>query len=192
MNTVLKRVIATIFFNSAVMAALWSFFLAFAWLPLLSISAEHQNTQETTLLWTLISTSQNMQLHGFIIEHPSVLMLRSEDGRGAIWWAWEYKNAEALAILAVNGVDLHYSQTDESGTKPFELCDSYEETLKEAQSLIELKKIEKESIKQQIEEEKRKMFLAEQEADDDDEDDDDDDDDDDGDFNESPDSDEED
>ena len=120
------------------------------------------------MLWTLISTSQNMQLHGFIIEHPSVLMLRSEDGRGAIWWAWEYKNAEALAILAVNGVDLHYSQTDEAGTKPFELCDSYDETLKEAQSLIELKKIEKERIKEQIEEEKRKMFLAEQNEDDED------------------------
>merc|ERR1712130_81531 len=82
-----------------------------------------------------------------------------------------YKNAEALAILAVNGVDLHYSQTDESGTKPFELCDSYEETLKEAQSLIELKKIEKEKIKEQIEEEKRKIFLADQEADDYDDDD---------------------
>merc|ERR1719293_120834 len=155
------------------MAALWSFFLALTWFPFFSISAEHQNTQETTLLWTLISSSQNMQLHGFIIEHPSVLMLRSQDGRGAIWWAWEYKNAEALAILAVNGVDLHYSQTDESGTKPFELCDSYEETLKEAQSLIELKKIEKERIKEQIEEEKRKMFLAEQEGDDDFDDDDD-------------------
>ena len=46
----------------------------------------------------------------------------SEDGRGAIWWAWEYKNAEALAILAVNGVDLHYSQTDAQGKKPYELC----------------------------------------------------------------------
>lgn len=109
-----------------------------------------------------------MQLHGFIIEHPSVLMLRSQDGRGAIWWAWEYKNAEALAILAVNGVDLHYSQADAAGTKPFELCESYEETLKEAQSLIELKKIEKDRIKEQIEEEKRKMFLAEQNEDDED------------------------
>merc|ERR1719273_2454703 len=144
-------------------------------LLLCGCAVAQENTQETTLLWTLISTSQNMQLHGFIIEHPSVLMLRSEDGRGAIWWAWEYKNAEALAILAVNGVDLHYSQTDESGTKPFELCDSYEETLKEAQSLIELKKIEKERIKEQIEEEKRKMFLAEQNEDDEDDYDDDDD-----------------
>merc|ERR1719445_1784672 len=155
---------------------LWSLFLSVIWWPLISPSAEHENTQETTLLWTLISTSQNMQLHGFIIEHPSVLMLRSEDGRGAIWWAWEYKNAEALAILAVNGVDLHFSQTDASGSKPFELCDSYEDTLKEAQSLIETKKIEKERIKEQIEEEKRKMFLAEQEQNEDDEDDYDDDD----------------
>merc|ERR1719192_1729946 len=150
------------------MSTMLSLLVALLWFPFISPSAEHQNTQETTLLWTLISTSQNMQLHGFIIEHPSVLMLRSEDGRGAIWWAWEYKNAEALAILAVNGVDLHYSQTDESGTKPFALCDSYEDTLKEAQSLIETKKIEKERIKEQIEEEKRKMFLAEQEGDDDD------------------------
>merc|ERR1719499_2634595 len=174
------------------MSRIFSIGLLLSSLPLLSISAEHQNTQETTLLWTLISTSQNMQLHGFIIEHPSVLMLRSEDGRGAIWWAWEYKNAEALAILAVNGVDLHYSQTDESGTKPFELCDSYEETLKEAQSLIDIKKIEKERIKEQIEEEKRKMFLAEQEGEDDDFDDDDDAEEDDDDFTSSPDTDDDD
>eukprot|EP00484_Ammonia_sp_Unknown_P024026 CAMPEP_0197038656 /NCGR_PEP_ID=MMETSP1384-20130603/15550_1 /TAXON_ID=29189 /ORGANISM="Ammonia sp." /LENGTH=141 /DNA_ID=CAMNT_0042469119 /DNA_START=154 /DNA_END=579 /DNA_ORIENTATION=- len=109
-----------------------------------------------------------MQLHGFIIEHPSVLMLRSEDGRGALWWAWEYKNAEALAILAVNGVDLHYAQRDANGQKPYELCDSYEETLQEAQSLIEAKKVEKEHIKEKIREEKEKMFLNEDETDDDD------------------------
>merc|ERR1719273_2760857 len=143
-------------------------------LLLCGCAVAQENTQETTLLWTLISTSQNMQLHGFIIEHPSVLMLRAEDGRGAIWWAWEYKNAEALAILAVNGVDLHFSQTDASGSKPFELCDSYEDTLKEAQSLIELKKIEKERIKEQIEE-KKKMFESQQEDEDDYDDDDDDD-----------------
>jgi len=85
----------------------------------------------------------------------------------------------------------HRVQTDESGTKPFELCDSYEDTLKEAQSLIETKKIEKERIKEQIEEEKRKMFLAEQEGDDDDFEDDDADDDDD-DFTTSSDADDED
>eukprot|EP01084_Bolivina_argentea_P049623 91256_1 len=135
-----------------------------------SMSQNFENTQETTLLWTLISTNQNMQLHGFIIEHPSVLMLRSEDGRGAIWWAWEYKNAEALAILAVNGVDLHYSQTDIDGKKPFELCDTYEVTLQEAQSMIELKKIEKERIKEQIRLEKEQMFLNEEDDSDDDDD----------------------
>merc|ERR1719273_1809525 len=136
-------------------------------LLLCGCAVAQENTQETTLLWTLISTSQNMQLHGFIIEHPSVLMLRAEDGRGAIWWAWEYKNAEALAILAVNGVDLHFSQTDASGSKPFELCDTYEQTLQEAQSMIELKKIEKDRIKEQIEEEKKKMFEAQHDEDDD-------------------------
>ena len=116
-----------------------------------------------------------MQLHGFIIEHPSVLLLRSEDGRGAIWWAWEYKNAEALAILAVAGVDLHYSQTDANGKKPYELCDSYEQTLQEAQSMIELKKLEKVRIEEQIRVEKEQMFLNEDDPDDDLEDDSDDD-----------------
>merc|ERR1719192_1417069 len=174
------------------MSTMLSLLVALLWFPFISTSSSHENTQETTLLWTLISTSQNMQLHGFIIEHPSVLMLRSEDGRGAIWWAWEYKNAEALAILAVNGVDLHYSQTDNNGEKPYELCDSYDQTLKEAQSLIDIKKIEKEQIKEQIEEEKRKMFLAEQEGDDFDDEDDDDVEEDDDDFTSSSDTDDED
>merc|ERR1719273_1103719 len=151
-------------------------------LLLCGCAVAQENTQETTLLWTLISTSQNMQLHGFIIEHPNVLMMRSEDGRGAIWWAWEYKNAEALAILAVNGVDLHYAQSDNDGKKPYELCDDYQQTLQEAQSMIELKKVEKERIKEQIRLEKENMFLNEDDDsndDDDLEDDDDDDDDDD-------------
>ena len=138
----------------------------------LTVSQNFENTQETTLLWTLISTDQNMQLHGFIIEHPQVLMMRSADGRGAIWWAWEYKNAEALAILAVNGVDLHYSQTDNDGNKPHELCDEYEETLQKAQAMIETKKMEKEAIKLKIEEEREKMNMMETDDDEDEDDDD--------------------
>ena len=113
-----------------------------------------------------------MQLHGFIIEHPNVLMLRSEDGRGAIWWAWEYKNSEALAVLAVNGVDLHYSQTDNEGRKPYELCDDYENVLNEANSFIELKKVEKQRIIEQIEQERQRIILEEAESDVDDDDDD--------------------
>mmetsp|Transcript_37690 Transcript_37690/g.61960 ORF Transcript_37690/g.61960 Transcript_37690/m.61960 type:complete len:185 (+) Transcript_37690:85-639(+) len=145
--------------------------LIFTVLCKLCLGQTFENTQETTLIWTLISTGQSMQLHGFIIEHPSVLMLRSEDGRGAIWWAWEFKNAEALAILAVNGVDLHYPQEDANGKKPFELCDTYEQTLQEAQSLIEEKTAEKERIKEQIRQEKAKMFVNDDAEDDDDDED---------------------
>merc|ERR1712130_307682 len=74
--------------------------------------------------------------------------------------------------------DLHYSQTDNEGKKPFELCESYDATLQEAQSLIELKKTEKQKIMEQIQLEKEQMFLNEEDGDDTDDDDDDDDDDD--------------
>ena len=87
----------------------------------------------------------------------------------------------------MNGVDLHYSQTDNEGKKPFELCDSYEQTLQEAQSMIELKKTEKTRIIEQIQLEKEQMFLNEEDGDDDDDDDDEEDDDleDDDDFTDS-------
>ena len=31
---------------------------------------------------------------------------RSEDGRGPLFWAWEYGNAEALSILHVAGLNM--------------------------------------------------------------------------------------
>ena len=37
-------------------------------------------------------------------------------------WAWEYKNVEALAILAAHGIDLHFTEKDSSGSTPKDLC----------------------------------------------------------------------
>ena len=49
-------------------------------------SADFEDTQETTLVWTLISTNNNDQLHQFFIEHPTSITMRSADGRGALWY----------------------------------------------------------------------------------------------------------
>ena len=106
------------------------------------------------------------------------MTMRSGDGRGALWWAWEYKNAEALAILAVHGIDLHYTNTDGAGSAPKDLCDDYESVLAQAQKYIPEKKQEKAAIEEQIRIEKQKMQQEEEEDmddyDDDEEEDDDD------------------
>ncbi|ETO27875.1 hypothetical protein RFI_09258 [Reticulomyxa filosa] len=128
---------------------------------------------ETTLVWQLISSGNNQQLHQFFIENPAVMSIRSADGRGALWWAWEYENANALAILAVHGIDLHYAKTDSGGKKPFDLCKNYQKVLKEAQDLIEAKKLEKRQIEEQIQREKEMQYFENSIPDEDDEDDDD-------------------
>jgi len=118
-----------------------------------------EDTPETTLIWTLVSSGQNYHLHRYFIENPKAMIARSSDGRGAIWWAWEYQNAEVLAILAAHGVDLHYSERDSNGKKGFELCKDYANVLKQAQSLVEEKKKQKKKkLKKKLDQKKKKCM----------------------------------
>lgn len=122
------------------------------------------NTQETTLLWQFISGNQNQQFHQFIIEQPRVITVRSSDGRGALWWAWEYENAEALAILAVNGEDIHHTKKDSENNRAMDLCKNYDAVLAKAQSMVKEKMGEKQYIEEQIKKAKEQMYFNEDEV----------------------------
>jgi dolichyl-diphosphooligosaccharide--protein glycosyltransferase len=46
--------------------------------------------------------------------------MRSEDGRGPLWWAYEMKNKEAIALLKKFGAK--ESERDRNGKKPKDLA----------------------------------------------------------------------
>lgn len=43
------------------------------------------DTEETTLMWRLITTNQVEELRGILAEEPTLAFIRSKDGRGPMW-----------------------------------------------------------------------------------------------------------
>lgn len=48
-----------------------------------------QDTEDTTLMWSLISNNQVGDLKNWLEEDPTVAFIRSRDGRGPMWWSFE-------------------------------------------------------------------------------------------------------
>ncbi len=63
------------------------------------------NTGDTTRMWTLISQNRYGELRDWIDEDPDVAHIRSEDGRGPLWWAYEYGHKKIVKLLLRSGVD---------------------------------------------------------------------------------------
>ena len=63
------------------------------------------NTGETTRMWNLISERRITELKAWIEEDVNVVHIRSEDGRGPLWWAYEKGNMKIVNLLLSSGVD---------------------------------------------------------------------------------------
>ena len=56
------------------------------------------------------------RLESALVAHTSVVVhIRSEDGRGPLWWAYEYDRTEIIAALREAGV--HEDAKDDRGLK---------------------------------------------------------------------------
>lgn len=84
-----------------------------------------------TELWKLVSKESGQtdeQLEVFLAANPMVSSARSTDGRGGLYWAFEYKNAHALAALKAFGAPDPMTQDadmkEKGGKLPSELCDA--------------------------------------------------------------------
>ena len=64
-----------------------------------------QNTGETTRLWNLIHENDLDGIQNWIDIEPYVVHLRSEDGRGPLWWAYEHKRKDIISLLLASGAD---------------------------------------------------------------------------------------
>lgn len=56
-------------------------------------------------MWELISNGRVEELANWIRSDPEVVHVRAEDGRGPLWWAYEYGNDKIIEMLLDAGVD---------------------------------------------------------------------------------------
>jgi dolichyl-diphosphooligosaccharide--protein glycosyltransferase len=82
------------------------------------------DTEDTTLMWTLISNDQVDDLRMWLEEDPTIAFIRSRDGRGPMWWAFEKRNEDITKILMKAGVP--HTDRDAKGLTPVDLLEGKE------------------------------------------------------------------
>lgn len=80
-----------------------------------------EDTEDTTLMWSLISNNQVEELGMWLEEDPTVAFIRSRDGRGPMWWAFEQRNEEITKMLMKAGVP--HTDRDSKGMTPVDLLE---------------------------------------------------------------------
>ncbi|KAL1520281.1 hypothetical protein AB1Y20_023747 [Prymnesium parvum] len=77
-----------------------------------------EDSPALTTLWQASSSGQSEMFISQIIQNREFAQHRSSDGRGPMFWAFEFKNVETLALLLHLGVSTE--QEDVDGKKPRE------------------------------------------------------------------------
>mmetsp|Transcript_15450 Transcript_15450/g.38925 ORF Transcript_15450/g.38925 Transcript_15450/m.38925 type:complete len:973 (-) Transcript_15450:115-3033(-) len=80
-----------------------------------------EDTEDTTLMWTLISNNQVEELRMWLEDDPTIAFIRSRDGRGPMWWAFEKRNEDITKILMKAGVP--HTDRDAKGLSPVDLLE---------------------------------------------------------------------
>jgi dolichyl-diphosphooligosaccharide---protein glycosyltransferase len=80
-----------------------------------------EDTEDTTLMWSLITNNQVDELKMWLEEDPTIAFIRSRDGRGPMWWAFEQRNEEITKLLMAAGVP--HSDRDAKGNTPIDLLE---------------------------------------------------------------------
>jgi dolichyl-diphosphooligosaccharide--protein glycosyltransferase len=79
------------------------------------INEEWGDNEVTSMTWELISQGKFTDLADLVKKNPNVAHLRSEDGRGPMWWAYEYSRPEVIELLRKLGVS--DERTDQNGVR---------------------------------------------------------------------------
>jgi len=80
-----------------------------------------EDTEDTTLMWQLISSNKVDELRLWLKEDPTVAFIRSRDGRGPMWWAFEQRNEEITKLLMKSNVP--HTDRDAKGLTPVDLLE---------------------------------------------------------------------
>mmetsp|Transcript_24713 Transcript_24713/g.51515 ORF Transcript_24713/g.51515 Transcript_24713/m.51515 type:complete len:974 (+) Transcript_24713:126-3047(+) len=78
-----------------------------------------EDTEDTTLMWKIVTSNAVEDLERWLESDPGAAWLRSADGRGPMWWAFEGKKQEIVSILMKMGVP--HTDKDKNGLSPVDL-----------------------------------------------------------------------
>lgn len=78
-----------------------------------------KDTDETTILWEFIDKNDFDAFKAYLKSDPSAAFLRSSDGRGPMWWAFENKRERFIKYLMKKGVS--YAEKDRYGKTPLDV-----------------------------------------------------------------------
>ena len=79
------------------------------------------DTEDTTMMWNMISNNQVDDLRAWLEAEPTAAFIRSRDGRGPMWWAFEKRNDEITKMLMKAGVP--HTDRDANGLTPVDLLE---------------------------------------------------------------------
>jgi len=77
------------------------------------------NTEATDKMWKLIHEGDTKGVHKWLSSEPTAAQMRSEDGRGPLWWAYEAGRADIVKLLKQAGA--RDDARDGNGVKPSDL-----------------------------------------------------------------------
>ena len=72
-------------------------------------------------MWNLINDNKKEELQRWLEAEPQMAFIRSKDGRGPMFWAFEQRNEEITKILMKAG--LPQNDKDAMGLTPFDLLE---------------------------------------------------------------------
>ena len=87
-----------------------------------SLNVKWENTEQTNVMWEIIKDGDITQFISIIASNPEIVHIRSEDGRGPMWWAHEYGRPKMINILRNLGVK--EDKKDVKGVKPTDITKS--------------------------------------------------------------------
>lgn len=129
---------------------------------IVSAKESWENTAHTTSLWESIAGGEDkeQELDQLVFaSNGDILNHRSEDGRGGLWWAWEFENVHALALNLYYQHDIERTDVEDKGSEPpVEMCKNEAGTARHDE-LIELAKKKVPSIEQ-----RKEVFMKGMEA----------------------------
>lgn len=81
-----------------------------------------EDTEDTTKMWQLISTNNVEDLKKWLDSEPQKAFIRSKDGRGPMFWAFEQRNDEITKLLMRAGVP--HTDKDARGQTPVDILEA--------------------------------------------------------------------
>jgi len=80
------------------------------------INEEWQDNEMTSMVFEMIASDMFDELREILINNPQLAHIRSEDGRGPMWWAHEFKRPKIIKML--KALQVSETRTDANGQTP--------------------------------------------------------------------------